>query len=89
MAPATEMAIRALARRTNALIIAATDNNRQGEVYARRIRGIADEAGSRFLRSQPRTDDWNEDLSAARIGGGQEGTAWSRAVCRPREGERI
>ncbi|MGY4325742.1 hypothetical protein ACVWWG_000156 [Bradyrhizobium sp. LB7.2] len=88
-APATETAIRALAGRANALIVAATDNNRQGEVYARRIREIADQAGSRFLRSQPRTDDWNEDLSAARIGGGQEGAAWSRAVCRLREGERI
>ena len=89
-APATETAIRALAGRANAVIVAATDNNRQGEVYARRIQEIADEAGSRFVRSQPRTDDWNEDLSAARIGGGQEGnTAWSRAVCRPREGERI
>ncbi|MDE5443151.1 DUF3991 domain-containing protein [Bradyrhizobium sp. CSA207] len=88
-ATATETAIRALAGRANAVIVAATDNNRQGEIYARRIREIADEAGSRFLRSQPRTDDWNEDLSAARIGGGHEGTAWSRAVCRPREGERI
>jgi hypothetical protein len=79
-----------LAGRANAVIVAATDNNRQGEVYARRIQEIADEADSRFVRSQPRTDDWNEDLSAARIGGGQEGnTAWSRAVCRPREGERI
>jgi len=64
-APATEEAIRALAGRANAVIIAATDNNRQGEVYARRIQEIVDEAGSRFARSRPRADDWNEDLSAA------------------------
>jgi hypothetical protein len=89
-APATETAIRALARRTNAVIVAATDNNRQGEVYARRIEEIADEAGSRFLRSQPRADDWNEDLSACRIGAGEEGSNASfGAVCRPREREQI
>jgi hypothetical protein len=64
-APATEDAIRALARRANVLLVAATDNNRQGEVYARRILSIAEETGSRFARSRPRADDWNEDLSAA------------------------
>jgi len=64
-APATKEAIRALAGRANAVIAAATDNNRQGEVYARRIQEIVDEAGSRFARSRPRADDWNEDLSAA------------------------
>jgi hypothetical protein len=64
-APATEDAIRALARRANVLLVAATDNNRQGEVYAGRIRAIAEETGSRFARSRPRADDWNEDLSAA------------------------
>jgi hypothetical protein len=64
-APATEVAIRALARRANVVIVAATDNNRQGDVYAERIHEIANEAGCRFKRSRPRTDDWNEDLSAA------------------------
>jgi hypothetical protein len=55
-APATEDAIRALAGRANVVIVAGTDNNRQGEVY------------SRFARSRPRADDWNEDLSAACAG---------------------
>ena len=64
-APATEDAIRALARRANVLLVAATDNNRQGEVYAGRIRTIAEETATRFARSRPRADDWNEDLSAA------------------------
>ncbi|MFX8942039.1 toprim domain-containing protein, partial [Acinetobacter baumannii] len=45
-APATEDAIRALAGRANVLLVAATDNNRQGEVYAGRIRSIAEETGS-------------------------------------------
>ena len=49
----------------NVRLVAATDNNRQGEVYAGRIRAIAEETGSRFARSRPRADDWNEDLSAA------------------------
>jgi hypothetical protein len=64
-APATEQAIRALAGRAGVAIVAATDNNRQGEAYARRIQEIVDEAGSRFARSRPRADDWNEDLGAA------------------------
>ena len=64
-APATEEAIRALAGRANVVIVAATDNNRQGEVYARRIQEIVDVAGCRFARSRPRADDWNEDLGAA------------------------
>lgn len=63
-APATEDAIRALATRANVLLVAATDNNRQGEAYARRILSIAEEAGSRFERSRPHADDWNADLSA-------------------------
>ena len=53
-APATEEATRVLARRANVLLVAATDNNRQGEVYAGRILSIAEETGSRFARSRPR-----------------------------------
>ncbi len=45
-APATEDAIRALARRANVLLVAATDNNRQGEVYAGRI--LCHRGGSRI-----------------------------------------
>lgn len=43
-APASEMAIRALAGRPNTVVVAATDNNRQGEVYA---------VGSRRSRTKP------------------------------------
>ena len=60
--PATELAIRSLARRADVRLVAATDNNRQGDVYADRIRGIAAEASAFYARSQPRTGDWNEDL---------------------------
>src|SRR3954454_6642857 len=48
--PATNGAIRGLAKRTNAWLVAATDNNRQGEVYADRIRAIAAEASALYAR---------------------------------------
>ncbi len=62
--PATDEAIRDLAKRANAWLVAATDNNRQGDVYADRVRAIAAEASARHARSRPRADDWNEDLKA-------------------------
>jgi hypothetical protein len=60
--PATEQAIRSLATRADVRLVAATDNNRQGDVYADRIRSIAAEASAFYARSQPRAGDWNEDL---------------------------
>lgn len=60
--PATEQAIRSLAERANVRLVAATDNNRQGDVYADRIRRIAGEAGIECTRSRPQAVDWNEDL---------------------------
>jgi hypothetical protein len=69
--PASEQAIRALAARPDTRLVAATDNNRQGDVYADRIRLIAAEAGAGYARSRPRSGDWNEDLKAllARLDG--------------------
>lgn len=65
-APATEAAIRALAARPNVQLVAGTDNNAQGEVYAGRIEAIADEGGCAFVRQHPRADDWNDDLTGGR-----------------------
>jgi hypothetical protein len=62
--PAREKAIRRLAARPGTRLVAATDNNRQGDVYADRIRAIAAEAGAGYARSRPRAGDWNEDLKA-------------------------
>ena len=62
--PASEQAIRRLADRPGTRLVAATDNNRQGDVYAERIRAIAAEAGTSYARSRPRAGDWNEDLQA-------------------------
>ena len=71
--PASDMAIRLLAGRPGLLLVAATDNNAQGDVYARRLRIIASDAGCGFERLRPSCEDWNEDLQAQRkvISGGQ------------------
>lgn len=61
--PATEEAIRSLAKRANARLVAATDNNRQGDVYADRVRAIATDASAQYARSRPCAGDWNEDLT--------------------------
>jgi hypothetical protein len=63
-APATEAAIRALAAKPSAVIVAATDNNAQGEVYAARLKRIATEMACAYRRLRPVADDWNEDLRA-------------------------
>jgi hypothetical protein len=62
--PATDEAIRGLAKRANVRLLAATDNNRQGDVYADRVRAIAADARAGYARSRPRAVDWNEDLKA-------------------------
>lgn len=62
--PATDDAIRGLAKRANAWLVAATDNNRQGDIYADRLRAIAADARARCDRLRPCAGDWNEDLRA-------------------------
>ncbi|MGY3116188.1 hypothetical protein ACVWXQ_000123 [Bradyrhizobium sp. S3.14.4] len=61
-APATVAAIRALSARPDARLVAATDNNRQGEVYADRLAALAQEVGCDYERLQPTLEDWNEGL---------------------------
>lgn len=61
-APATAAAITVLAARPGMLLVAATDANAQGEVFADRIRTISEDTGCDFQRLRPREDDWNEDL---------------------------
>ena len=60
--PLTDEALRRIAARGGVTVVAATDNNRQGDIYAERIRAIAAETGAGYVRSRPRGDDWNEDL---------------------------
>ncbi|TIV55180.1 MAG: toprim domain-containing protein, partial [Mesorhizobium sp.] len=78
-----------LAARNDALLVAATDNNTQGDVYAGRLEAVAVEAGCGFERLRPVADDWNEDLRARKLqktreGGGQK-TRLPHAR-RPRQG---
>jgi hypothetical protein len=61
--PTTEAFIRALGLR-HCHLVAATDNDRQGEIYADRVRLIAEETSTTYARSRPRSDDWNEELAA-------------------------
>ncbi|MBY5827399.1 DUF3991 and toprim domain-containing protein [Rhizobium leguminosarum] len=65
-APATEAAIRILAASPGMLLVAATDNNAQGDVYSDRIERIARHAGCAFQRLRPSRQDWNEDLEEMR-----------------------
>lgn len=60
--PATDGAIRVLAARPGAHLVAATDANSQGETFADRLREIAAEAGCDWFRLTPPAEDWNEAL---------------------------
>ncbi|NTB87766.1 DUF3991 and toprim domain-containing protein [Agrobacterium tumefaciens] len=62
--PTTDAAMRRLAARPGAHLVAATDANGQGEAFAGRLRDIADEAGCDWLRLTPPTEDWNDALRA-------------------------
>ena len=63
--PATSEAIAALVATPGAHLVAATDNNAQGETYAGRLFAIAEEAGCSAERLRPPLDDWNAVLGAA------------------------
>ena len=43
-------------------LVAATDRNRQGEIYAERLRVLALDVGCQFSRLLPTYEDWNDDL---------------------------
>jgi len=64
--PAVASAIRTLAARPGALLIAAMDNNSQGDKYADRLKGIASAAACGFERLRPNEIDWNAELKAGR-----------------------
>lgn len=62
--PTTVEAIRVLALRQGRYLVAATDNDEQGEIYAARLQEIAVEAGCGFERLRPPAVDWNAVLKA-------------------------
>jgi hypothetical protein len=84
--PASDAAIRAIAARPDILIAAATDNDRQGEIYAGRLQEIVRETGCRYERLRPSTQDWNRDLQGqgeGKPGNGRERRAESLPHARP------
>ena len=62
--PATEAAVRVLAKRPDVQLVAATDNNAQGEIFAGRLREIAEASSCDWLRHKPPAEDWNEAWKA-------------------------
>ena len=64
--PVTAAAISALSDKPGAQLVAATDNNRQGDIYAERLLALAGEVGCDAERLRPVADDWNADLKVGR-----------------------
>ncbi|WP_018240824.1 DUF3991 and toprim domain-containing protein [Ensifer sp. BR816] len=62
--PATDAAVRRLAARPGAQLVAATDANSQGETFAGRLRDIAEDTGCDWARLMPPAEDWNDALRA-------------------------
>ncbi|NMG41891.1 DUF3991 domain-containing protein [Chelativorans sp. ZYF759] len=60
--PSTAEALRELAIRPGAQLVAATDANSQGTVFAGRLREIAKDIGCDWLRLTPPAEDWNDAL---------------------------
>ncbi|MER8953282.1 DUF3991 and toprim domain-containing protein [Mesorhizobium sp. M0833] len=60
--PATDVAIRLVAERPEARLVAATDANPQGEVFVARLRELAFELSCEFERLKPAAEDWNAML---------------------------
>ena len=70
--PATDAAIRALAIRPETQLVAATDNNKQGDIYAGRLLALAGEVGCGAERLRPVAADWNADLKVRAEARGME-----------------
>jgi hypothetical protein len=70
--PTTDTAIRGLFERPGVQLVAATDNNRQGDVYAGRLLAVAAGMGCSAARLRPVADDWNADLKMEAESGGEK-----------------
>ena len=60
--PTTEAAMRELAASPGVQMVAATDANPQGDMFAERLRALTNDAGCDWTRLRPPADDWNEVL---------------------------
>ncbi|MBP2449865.1 DUF3991 and toprim domain-containing protein [Rhizobium leguminosarum] len=81
--PTTEAALRELLSRQDTQLVAATDANPQGDRFADRLRGLADEIGRDWLRLRPTADDWNAVLQERRRERIKIGNGNRRAASRP------
>ena len=84
--PTTAAAIRNLADKPGAQLVAATDNNKQGDSYAGRLLALAGEVGCGAERLRPIADDWNANLKMREEAGGMEGAGRVPHARRPRQG---
>lgn len=62
--PATDAALAELAVRPGLTLVAATDANSQGDIYAARLRALAEASGCDWQRQRPPAEDWNDVLRA-------------------------
>ncbi|WP_149748168.1 DUF3991 and toprim domain-containing protein [Rhizobium sp. RU35A] len=62
--PATDATLAELTMRPGLTLVAATDANSQGDIYAERLRAVAEASGCDWQRLRPPTEDWNEVLKA-------------------------
>ncbi|WP_313606835.1 DUF3991 and toprim domain-containing protein [Rhizobium sp.] len=60
--PKTEAALRHLLSLPSARLIAATDADPQGEIFAEQLRALCEEMDRDWIRLRPSADDWNEVL---------------------------
>ncbi len=60
--PRTEAALVELLAHPDALLVCATDANRQGDAFAQRLRALAAQNERRSVRLRPPAEDWNEVL---------------------------
>jgi hypothetical protein len=84
--PATDVALGELAARPGLTLVAATDANSQGDVYADRLRVIAEHAGCDWQRLRPPADDWNEVLQNRGKENRERKTERKSEACRMRSG---
>ncbi|MHB1101847.1 MAG: DUF3991 and toprim domain-containing protein [Devosia sp.] len=84
--PAADETMRALVVRPHVELVAATDNNRQGDAYAVRLFVLAEEAGCSAVRLRPTADDWNSGLKMRREVGGMKQECGVPHARRPPQG---
>jgi len=84
--PATDAALAELAVRPGLTLVAATDANSQGDVYAERLRRIAEASGCDWQRLRPPAEDWNEVLQNRERENRERKTEGNNEACRMRAG---